>query len=186
MAEVVNHVVFADPNDNAAARELQAKALEQLGYQAESGPWRNFYLTGAQELRHGVAREDTGTTASPDTIRAMPLGLFFDYLGVRLNGPKAAGKTIIINWNFTDTKEQYVLALENGALNNTANKQAKEADATVTLTRAAFSEAIMGGKPELEAKIAAGDIKIEGQKEKLGELLSLMDNFDPWFNIVTP
>ncbi len=185
VAEVVNHVVFADPN-NPAAKELQAKALEQLGYQAESGPWRNFYLTGAQELRHGIAKGDTGTTASPDTIRAMPLGLFFDYLGVRLNGPKAEGKTITLNWNFTDTKEQYVLALENSALNNTANKQAKEADASVTLTRAAFGEAIMGGQPKFQAKIAAGDIKIEGQKEKLGELLSLMDNFDPWFNIVTP
>jgi alkyl sulfatase BDS1-like metallo-beta-lactamase superfamily hydrolase len=185
VAQVVNHVVFADPN-NKAARELQAKALEQLGYQAESGPWRNFYLTGAQELRRGVAKEDANTTASPDTILAMPLGLFFDYLGVRLNGPKAAGNTSTINWNFTDTKEQYVLALENGALNHTANKQVKDADATVTLTRAAFNEVILGGKPELEAKIAGGDIKIEGQKEKLGELLSLMDNFDPWFNIVTP
>jgi alkyl sulfatase BDS1-like metallo-beta-lactamase superfamily hydrolase len=116
----------------------------------------------------------------------MPLDLFFDYLGVRLNGPKAAGKTMTINWNFTDTKEQYVLALENGALNHTAHKQAQPADATVTLSRAAFDEVIMGGKPQLEAKMAAGDLKLEGQKEKLGELLSLMDNFDPWFNIVTP
>jgi alkyl sulfatase BDS1-like metallo-beta-lactamase superfamily hydrolase len=185
VAEVMNHVVFADPK-NAAARELQAKALEQLGYQAESGPWRNFYLTGAQELRHGVVKGDTGTTASPDTITAMPLALFFDYLGVRLNGPRAEGKAMMINWNFTDTKEQYVLALENGALNHTANKQVQGADASVTLTRAAFDEVILGGKPKLEAKIAAGDLKIEGRKEKLGELLALLDNFDPWFNIVTP
>ena len=185
VAEVVNHVVFAEPK-NAAARELQARALEQLGYQAESGPWRNFYLSGAQELRAGVNKLETGTTASPDTIRAMPLGLLFDYLGVRLNGPKAEGKTITLNWNFTDTKEQYVLALENGALNHTAHKQVKDADATVTLTRAAFDEFILGGKPELEAMMASGDLKVEGQKEKLGELLSLMDNFDPWFNIVTP
>jgi len=185
VAEVMNHVVFADPQ-NAAAKELQAKALEQLGYQAESGPWRNFYLTGAQELRHGVAKGESGTTASPDTIKAMPLSLFFDYLGVRLNGPRAEGKAMTINWNFTDTKEQYVLALENGALNHTANKQVQEADATVTLTRAAFDEVILGGKPKLEAKLAAGDLKIEGQKEKLGELLALLDNFDPGFNIVTP
>jgi alkyl sulfatase BDS1-like metallo-beta-lactamase superfamily hydrolase len=185
VAEVVNHVVFAEPK-NAAARELQARALEQLGYQAESGPWRNFYLSGAQELRAGVNKLGTGTTASPDTIRAMPLGLLFDYLGVRLNGPKAEGKTITLNWNFTDTKEQYVLALENGALNHTAHKQVKDAEATFTLTRAAFDEFILGGKPELEAMMASGDLKVEGQKEKLGELLSLMDNFDPWFNIVTP
>jgi len=185
VAEVMNHVVFADPN-NKAARELQAKALEQLGYQAESGPWRNFYLTGAQELRHGVVMEDSGTTASPDTIRAMPLDLFFDYLGVRLNGPKAAGRTITINWNFTDTKEPYVLALENGVLNHTANQQAQAADATVTLTRAAFNQAILGGKPKLEAAIASGDIKVDGNQEKLGELFALLDNFQPGFNIVTP
>ena len=185
VAEVMNHVVFADP-DNAAARNLQAKALEQLGYQAESGPWRNFYLTGAQELRQGVAKGEPGTTASPDTIQAMPLDLFFDYLGVRLNGPKAAGKTMTINWNFTDTKEQYVLTLEHATLNHTANKQAKDADATVTLRRADLNEVIAGGKPKLEAKLAAGDIKVEGKPEKLGELLSLMDNFDPTFNIVTP
>jgi len=185
VAQVMNHVVFADPN-HQAARDLQAQALEQLGYQAESGPWRNFYLTGAQELRRGVVKGAAGSTASPDSIRAMPLDLFLDYLGVRLNGPKAAGQTMTINWNFTDTQEKYALALEHGAMNHTANKQAKDADATVTLTRAALNEVILGGKPKLEAKLASGDIKVEGKHEKLGELLSLMDNFDPWFNIVTP
>ena len=84
----MNHVVFADP-DNQAAKDLQADALEQLGYQAESGPWRNFYLTGAKELRDGVAQLPTPNTASPDTVRAMTLDLFFDYLGVRLNSEKA-------------------------------------------------------------------------------------------------
>lgn len=185
VAQVVNHVIFADP-DNPAARELQAQALEQLGYQDESGTWRNFYLTGAQELRHGVDKTVGGTTASPDTIQAMPLNLFFDYLGVRLNGPQAEGKTIIINWNFTDTKEQYVLALENGALNHTANKQIHGADTTIHLTRTAFNQVILGGKPQIEAKIASGDIKLEGNQEKLAELLALLDNFNPWFNIVTP
>jgi alkyl sulfatase BDS1-like metallo-beta-lactamase superfamily hydrolase len=185
VAQVVNHVVFADPN-NQAARELQAKALEQIGYQAESGPWRNFYLSGAQELRTGVVKKGVGTTASPDTIRAMPLDLFFDYLGVRLNGPQAAGRNLTINWNFTDTKEKYVLALENGALNHTANRQAQEADATLTLTRLAFNEVILGGKPKLEAHIASGAVRVEGRAEKVGELFSLLDNYSPWFNIVTP
>jgi len=184
VAEVMNHLVFADPN-NKAAKELQAKSLEQMGYQAESGPWRNFYLTGAQELRQGMTKMPGGT-ASPDSIRAMPMELVFDYLGVRLNGPKAAGKAITINWNFTDTKEQYVLALENGALNHTANKQAKDADATLTLTRTALDEAVMGGKPKLDAAIASGDIKIAGNGEKLKELLSYMNTFEPFFNIVTP
>src|SRR5262245_30906923 len=89
VAQVVNHVVFADPG-NRAARELQADALEQLGYQAEAGPWRNFYLTGAKELREGVQKRPTPNTASPDTVRAMTLEMFFDYLSVRLNREKAA------------------------------------------------------------------------------------------------
>ncbi|MEW6659251.1 MAG: alkyl sulfatase dimerization domain-containing protein [Thermodesulfobacteriota bacterium] len=184
VAQVMNHVVFADPQ-NTAARSLQAQALEQLGYQAESGPWRNFYLTGAQELRQGVNKEALGAAGSPDSIKAMPLNLFFDYLGIRLNGPKAAGKTMVLNWNCIDTKEQYVLTLENGVLNHTAQKQAKDADATVTLTRAALNEVILGGA-SLDAKTAAGDIKVEGNKEKIKELFSLMDKFDQRFNIVTP
>lgn len=184
VAEVVNHVVFADPK-NTKARELQAQVLEQLGYQAESGPWRNFYLSAAQELRQGEAKTTDMSTASPDSIRAMPLDLLFDYLGVRLNGPKAAGKDLAINWNFTDTNEQYVLALENGALNHTAHKQSKDADLTITLTRAGFNEIILG-QAAIEAKAASGEIKMEGKKEKLKELLSLMDKFEPGFNIVTP
>ena len=91
VAQVVNHVVFADP-DNQAAKDLQADALEQLGYQAESGPWRNFYLTGAKELREGVAQLPTPNTASPDTVRAMTLEMFFDYLGVRLNSAEGRGR----------------------------------------------------------------------------------------------
>ena len=77
VAQVVNHVVYADP-ENKAARSLQADALEQMGYQAESGPWRNFYLTGAKELREGVQKLSAPSTASPDTIRAMSLDLLFD------------------------------------------------------------------------------------------------------------
>ena len=105
VAQVVHHVVFADP-DNQAARDLEADALEQLGYQAESGPWRNFYLTGAQELRNGVAELPTPNTASPDTIRAMSLDLFFDYLGVRLNAGKAGEATARLNFDFSDTGEK--------------------------------------------------------------------------------
>jgi alkyl sulfatase BDS1-like metallo-beta-lactamase superfamily hydrolase len=89
-AEVTNHVVFANPN-NKAARELNADALEQLGYQSESGPWRNFYLTGAKELCDGVMQLPAPNTSSRDTVSSMSLEMFFDYLGVRLNGEKAAG-----------------------------------------------------------------------------------------------
>ena len=72
VAQVVNHLVFADP-DNQAARQLQAGALEQMGYQAESGPWRNFYLSGAKELRDGVLDLPAPKAVSPDTVRATPV-----------------------------------------------------------------------------------------------------------------
>jgi len=184
VAQVVNHLVFADP-DNEEARALQADALEQLGYQAESGPWRNFYLSGAKELRDGVLDLPTPKTASPDTVKATPLEMFFDLLAVRLIGPKAEGKTITLNATFTDINEQYLLTVENGVLNYAKGKQANQADATLTMTRTALDQVLLG-EANLADKLAAGEAKIEGDQGKLGEFLSLMDTFEFWFNIVTP
>jgi alkyl sulfatase BDS1-like metallo-beta-lactamase superfamily hydrolase len=90
VAQVTNQLVFADPN-NQKARELEADALEQLGYQSESATWRNAYLEAALELRGKTLPARGGGTASPDVVQAMPLDDYFDYLGVRLNGPKAEG-----------------------------------------------------------------------------------------------
>jgi alkyl sulfatase BDS1-like metallo-beta-lactamase superfamily hydrolase len=95
-AEALKHVVFANPKSQAG-KELLADSLEQLGYQAESGPWRGVYLMGAYELRNGVPKMGGINTATPDTIKAMPPEMLFDYLAVRLNGPKAAGKKIGLN-----------------------------------------------------------------------------------------
>ncbi len=183
VAQVVNHLVFADP-DNKAARELQADALEQLGYQAESGPWRNFYLSAAKELRDGVLDLDTPQLGA-DVIKATPLDMFFDLLAVRLIGPKAAGKKIVLNANFTDIGEQYLLVVENGVLNYAKGKQDAEADATLTLSRTALDEVILG-EAKLADKLAEGEALISGNPEKLVEFLSLMDTFEFWFNIVTP
>ena len=134
VAQVVNHVVFADPA-NQAARNLQADALEQLGYQAESGVWRNFYLSGAQELRKGVADLPAPTTVTPDVVEAMDLDLYFDYVAMRVNHPKVDGKHMVLNFVFPDTSEKYMLELGNGVLNHTAGVQAADADSTITLAR---------------------------------------------------
>ena len=123
VAQVVNHVVFADPT-NQAARDLQADALEQLGYQAELGVWRNFYLSGAQDLRKGVADMAGPNTASPDVIKAMNLDLYFDYVAMRVNHPKADGKHMVLNFIFPDINEQYMLELSNGVLSHAAGEQA--------------------------------------------------------------
>jgi alkyl sulfatase BDS1-like metallo-beta-lactamase superfamily hydrolase len=184
VAEVVNHVVFADPA-NQAARELQADALEQLGYQAESGPWRNFYLSGAKELREGVKNLPTPNAASPDTIRAMSLDLFFDYLAMRLNGPKAAGKTMTLNFEFSDTGEKYYVEMANAVLNHTEGIKKDDADATISLSRETLNSIILG-ETTLPQAITDGQVKITGDSTKLEELLSLLDQFDFWFNIVTP
>ena len=183
VAQVVNHLVFADP-DNKAARELQADALEQLGYQAESGPWRNFYLSAAKELRDGVLDLDTPQLGA-DVIKATPLDMFFDLLAVRLIGPKAAGKKIVLNAVFTDINEQYLLVVENGVLNYAKGKLDAEADATLTLSRTALDEVILG-EAKLADKLNSGEAQISGNPEKLVEFLSLMDTFEFWFNIVTP
>ena len=184
VAQVVKHVVFADPS-NKAAKELEADALEQMGYQAESGPWRNFYLTGAKELRSGVTQLPTPNTASPDTVRAMSLDMFFDYLAVRLNGPKSGDAKAVLNFDFGDTGGKYKVELENGVLNHTANAEASNADTTITLSRDTLNNLILK-QTTLEKAVAAGDVKITGSSDKLKEVLGYLDNFEFWFNIVTP
>jgi alkyl sulfatase BDS1-like metallo-beta-lactamase superfamily hydrolase len=184
VAQVMNQVVFADP-DNKEARELFADALEQLGYQAESGPWRGVYLQGAFELRNGVPSAGGINTASPDTIKAMPPHMVFDYLAVRLNGPKAADKKIVLNVDFTDLKEKYVLTVENGVLNYAQGRQDRKADATIKLSKATL-DAIQLKEATIDQKIKSGDVKITGKREAFSEFLSLLDTFPFWFNIVTP
>lgn len=184
VAQVVSKVVFADP-ENKAARDLEADALEQLGYQAESGPWRNFYLTGAQELRNGVQKLPTPNTASPDTVRAMTPEMFFDYLAVHINGEKAANAHALLNFDFGNDGGKYKVELENGVLNHTANASADNADATITLSRDTLNKIILKEESLDDAK-NKGDVKISGNAEKLNELLSYMDKFEFWFNIVTP
>lgn len=184
VAQVVNHVVFAEP-DNNAARELQADALEQMGYQAESGPWRNFYLSGAKELREGVQKLGAPSTASPDTIQAMPLDLLFDYTAMRLNAEKAGDKSMKLNWDFADTKETYVLELQNGALSHIAGRQADDADATVSLTRARLN-GILLGQTTFKKEMDTGNINVSGNAAAFEDLLAMLDTFEFWFNIVTP
>lgn len=183
VAEVVNHVVFADAN-NVAAKQLLADTYEQLGYQSESGPWRNFYLTGARELREGVTQLPTPNTASPDTIKAMPIEMFFDFLGVRLNGDRAAGKTITINIELTDTKEKYAVGVENSAIHYSKDKSDSNADVSIVTTRADLND-VMLGISTMEKQVIEGKAKLTGDPKKLSEFVGLLDTFEFWFNIVT-
>ncbi len=172
VAEALSHVVFADPS-NAEARALGAAALEQLGYAAESATWRNAYLLGALELRQGVPAAAARAPVSPDIVRAMSLDLFFDYLAVRLNGDKAEGRRLVINWRFTDVDRGYVLNLEHSALTYLADRQRAHADATVTLERAVLDRLVLRELTLADA-VERRLVAIEGDAAKVVELFGLL------------
>jgi alkyl sulfatase BDS1-like metallo-beta-lactamase superfamily hydrolase len=184
VAQVASQLVFADPADRAA-RELAADALEQLGYQAESATARNSYLQGALELRNGVPDLPGGAGAAPDLVRSLPLDLYFDFMGVRLDGDKAAGKTIVLNWRFPDTGQEYVLNLQNSALTCVPDARAETADATLTLTRTTLDE-ISLQKTTFPAALQSGRIAVTGRSERVVELLEMLDTFPLCFPVVEP
>jgi alkyl sulfatase BDS1-like metallo-beta-lactamase superfamily hydrolase len=184
VASVTSQLVFADPL-NKDARNLGADALEQLGYQSEAATWRNAYLLGAAELRGGVAAAPGGSSANAELLKGVSIDLAFDFLGVRLNAAKAEGKTIVINWTFTDLGQTYVMNLENSALTHTGGKLSGNADVSVALTRAAL-DAITLKQRSFAASVAAGEVSISGNPLKLGELFGLLDDFLPGFEVMEP
>lgn len=188
VAEVVNHVVFADP-DNLAARALQADALEQLGYQAESGPWRTFYLTGAQELRRGHPQGVGGAAAGADTVAAMTTELLFDYLGVRIDGLRAAARTWSIDVVVADRAERWRLGVERGALHATraadGASASSGAEAVVEADHASLA-ALIFGATALDDLEAAGTLAVRGDRSAVVALLDVLDTFTLMFPIVTP
>lgn len=184
VSTAVNHLVFAEP-DNQAARELLAQSLTQQGYQAESGPWRNFFLSGAKELRNGVKVVATPETGSASTIRALPLESYLDYLAVRLNHPEAAGKEISLNFVMPDVDEEFSLTISNGVLNYILSDQADDVDATITIDRAVLDD-INLQLTTLADAVSDGRVNVDGDQAKLVEFVALLDTFEFWFNIVSP
>lgn len=133
-AELLKHAVFADPG-GAAAKDALADVYQRLGFGAENTTWRNIYLTGAQELRHGT---------KPPAIASMGAGMaagltieqLFDAPAIRIDGPRAAAASLVIDCHFTDTGATVRLALSNGALIQTQNPRSQAAaDLTLTLTK---------------------------------------------------
>jgi alkyl sulfatase BDS1-like metallo-beta-lactamase superfamily hydrolase len=140
-------------------------------------------LLGAYELRNGVAHSRRRQGA--DFLKGVTIDLAFDFLGVRLNGPKAEGKHIVVNWTFTDLNENHVMNLENSALTHTSGKLSDKPDVSLTLTRAAL-DAITLKQRTFADSIQSGDIKLGGDPTKLRELFGLFDEFSTGFEIVEP
>ena len=188
VAQVMDQVVFADPS-NKEARNLAADAFEQLGYLAESATWRNAYLLGAQELRSGV-RGGAGSVpgVSPglsQMLHAMPIAPVFDYLGTRVDGPRAGTANIVINWRFTDTGESLASTLEHGALTSITGKTAPNAVTTVTTTRTVFESVILRQRTLADA-MEHREITTVGDAKAVSDLLALLADFEPGFPIVEP
>ena len=183
-AELLNHLVFAMP-ENRQGRFLLADAYEQLGYQSESGPWRNFYLSGASELRGGVLAREKTRVVSRDLIASVPTKMFLDFLGVRFNPEGADDLDITINLRFTDTNENFVLRLKNSVLNNIPNKLDDDPNAEMIMTRQVF-DLIASRERSMPMEIAKGNIKVKGNPLGVLNVFRRLDDFDPNFNIVLP
>jgi len=183
VAEVVNHLVFADPA-NTEARELQADALEQMGYQAEAGPWRAFYLTGAQELRNPAPASPTPRQAALAQLPRLPGTYLLDALSVRLNGPKVGSAALSFGVHFSDTDERFLVEVDNAVMRHYPDRAAADGTA-LTLSRAVLVQLISGALP-LETAVADGAIAIEGDLGVFARFLSWLDRFDFWFQIIAP
>lgn len=184
VATALNHVVFAEP-DNQTAKDLLAATYTQLGYQAESGPWRNFYLTGAAELRRGLGNLPSVETASPSIVNNLPLDVLLDYLGILLNGPDAASQNAIFHMVLPDVNQKATLYVSNGTLHYTLDVLEGEPTTTLTLDRATLN---LINLKQLTFQQAAeeGKLKIEGDQKALMTFFSHLDTFEFWYPIVTP
>jgi alkyl sulfatase BDS1-like metallo-beta-lactamase superfamily hydrolase len=183
VAQVLNHVVMAEPQ-HAEGRALLADAYEQLGYQAESAPWRNFYLCGALELREGVPASSAQRVA-PAMVDNMPLEDLFKAMAVRLNADRARGLRLRINLEFTDRAEPWLMVIERSVLHAFAGRRADDATATLRLASSAFKRMMVGLTTAMEL-LQNQALGIEGDAGALAGLAGLFDQFERRFPIVTP
>jgi alkyl sulfatase BDS1-like metallo-beta-lactamase superfamily hydrolase len=184
LAELLNHAVFAQPENNAS-KQLLAKVYDQLGYQAESAPWRDFYLTGAYELRHGAPDVGIDMAIMKGVLAETPVSNFFDSMAVRLNGPDAEGKKLDIKISFTDLNESYLLSLNNSVLRHKKVDANTPADATLNLTQPLFVDIIIG-KAGLKDTLFGDELSVEGSTLDLISFFGLLDKPQGTFPIVTP
>ena len=184
VAEVTNTIVFADPT-NTDARLLCADALEQLGYQAESGPWRNEYLTAAQELRHGNANFTASTKSTGDMVKALSAPMLFDYMAIVMDKQALADRDFTMNVILPDVGEQHMLRVKNGVLLVYADTLSDDADVSITCPKNALF-AILTNNQETVTQA----VKVEGSAELLTLMMENMNQFpiteaNP-FNIIEP
>lgn len=185
VAEITNAIVFADP-ENTDARLLCADALEQLAYQAESGPWRNAYLTAAQELRFGNSALDANLAKNDGTImREMTAPMLFDYMAILLDKQAMAEYDFTMNVTLPDVGEQHMLRIKNGVLLVYENTKSPQADVSITCPKNALFYMLANDQENI-----AKAIRVEGKAELVTLLTKNLNQF-PFssvvpFNIIEP
>lgn len=178
VASIAHYLVFADPG-NLEARQIEAAALEQMGYQAESGPARNAYLMGAQELRSTEPAQGR-TMISADVISAMSLSQLLDYLAVRLNASEADGENFKLNLVINDTDDRALIQVKNSVLVFWLTQSSAQANATVYMPRKTLEQLALDPSAPVMDVVAAGDQSV------FERFVGMLDVFDPGFNIVLP
>jgi alkyl sulfatase BDS1-like metallo-beta-lactamase superfamily hydrolase len=184
VAELVNHLVFADPT-NSRARDLQADTLEQLGYQAESATFRNAYLNAAQELRKGPPNLLGGAARGKGLLRAMTVEQVFDAIAIRLKSEEVGGQKVFVNWTFTDLDEKWILGLSNRTLFHVQGRHEPRASVTVSLSRLTLVS-IVTAETTFMDEIQAGRITLDGDPAALLTIFGNLDTFVPGFAVVEP
>ena len=178
VASIAHYLVFADPA-NMEAREMEADALEQLGYQAESGPARDAYLVGALELRSTTPVKGL-TMISADVMSAMSTSQLLDYIAVRLNSQKSDGENFRMNLIINDSDEKALIQVKNSVLVYWLDESSEEANVTVTMPRKTLEQLA------LNPTIPLADVTTDGDASVFERFVGMLDMFDPSFNIVLP
>ena len=186
--ELINHLVFADPS-NAEARALQADMFEQLGYQSESSTFRNAYLMGAQELRHGYPDLSGGAARARGILVAMTVEQIFDTISVRLKSEDVGGLSVLVNWTFPDLAETpdnlWLLGLSHRTLFSVRGRHDPNANATISIARSLLID-ILTQQTTFGDQLGAGNITIDGDATSLLQIFANLDTTAAGFAIVEP
>ncbi|MDP6286422.1 MAG: alkyl sulfatase dimerization domain-containing protein [Acidimicrobiales bacterium] len=185
VAEVLRHAVFADPSCEEA-RLLQADAFEQLAWRAESGPWRDIYLSGAQELRHGSLSIESVSRPRPELVAGMDLQQAFDLIAASLDGTAATTLgSLAINWHLADVTDTARLELSNGTLHSRPSTTHPTADVTVHGDRSQLDR-IFSSETTMADLLDEGAVVADGDVDRLRTLFACVTDFPRFYNIIEP
>ncbi len=180
--EILNKLVYAEPV-NQEAKDLLADVFEQIGYQQESPSVRNSFLAAALELRSGIPEGASPKSTGADMVRAMTTELWLDFLAIRLDSKKAAGKQFKINLSTPDNGEKFVVELSNATLTSIEGFQVDDADLTITINRSDLVSTMMGAV-SFDEQISSGKAKFAGNRDVYEQLKSMLVHFDLGFEIM--